>query len=596
MKKILLLSIAAAFAVTACDFLDRSPKDTISPENYFKTETDLQLFSNSFYNSLFDKELYGRQNDLIFSSSNLSDELRGGTNRTVPASGGGWTWTVLRKINTMLGNIDQCEEESVKEEYTALARFFRAYFYFEKVKRFGDVPWYETELGSDDEALYIPRDTREYVMRKMLEDIDYAIEYLPSEVRTYRVCKWAALALKSRFCLFEGTYRKYHGLSFPDDPDAHDYTYYLEQAAAASEEIMNSGKYKLFTTGDTSKDYFTLFSEVDASKDEYILAIDFDSAMEICHDRTFNSTQNGGLTVNKKFVDMYLMKDGTAFTSKQNWQTMQFNDEVADRDPRLAQSLVTPGYVRLGNKGFTVVQFEKATSGYQSIKFLMEFYDGTQNDLVAPTGKSYNDLPVFRYAEVLLNYAEALAELGTLQQSDIDKSIKLLRDRVGMPNLDMSAANASPDWYLSSEEYGYRNVTGSNKGVILEIRRERAVELFQEGYLRWYDLMRWKEGKCVEQEMYGQYFPGVGEYDLNGDGTAEYCLYADSKPSSSCTYIWQIGNQISLSDGTSGYVLPHKMTHEFNEERDYLYPIPTDDRSLNRNLTQNPGWDDGLDF
>ena len=158
--------------LTSCDgLLDLSPKSQISQSDYFKTESDLQLFSNSFYNNLLDKSPFDDQSDL-YVQQNLSDEMLGGNNRTVPASGGGWTWTDLRKINTLLAYVNQCSDENAVVKYTALTRFFRAFFYFEKVKRFGDVPWYDVELGSADEALYKPRDSRELVMTKMIEDID----------------------------------------------------------------------------------------------------------------------------------------------------------------------------------------------------------------------------------------------------------------------------------------------------------------------------------------------------------------------------------------------------------------------------------------
>ena len=165
-----------------------------------------------------------------------------------------------------------------------------------------------------------------------------------------------------------------------------------------------------------------------------------------------------------------------------------------------------------------------------------------------------------------------------------------------MVHLEKAVANADPDEYLESENFGYPNVDkGENKGVILEIRRERTIELAQEGSRRWYDLMRWKEGKCVEQPMHGMYFPGAGEYDLDGNGTLDLCLYTGSKPSTKATVIKQIGVDIKLSEGTSGYVDPIKgnsIECVFDEGRDYLYPIPSDDQSLNKNLKQNPGWPD----
>jgi susD family len=167
-----------------------------------------------------------------------------------------------------------------------------------------------------------------------------------------------------------------------------------------------------------------------------------------------------------------------------------------------------------------------------------------------------------------------------------------------MPNLDMAQANANPDPYLSAPETGYPNVTGPNKGVLLEIRRERTIELLQEGH-RYYDLIRWKEGKAFTQPLLGIYIPSKGEYDLDGDGTPDiYLKTKGESPSTKAPLIMEIDQDIFLSEGDHGYISPHKKNPgEWNEERDYYYPIPTDDRSLTGGaLTRNPGWNDGLDF
>ena len=211
MKRFILILAVAAFGLPACDFLDREPLSEMTEDIYFKTAEDLQLFTNPLYNNMLDKSSFNHQSDHYIKLS-LSNVLHGGTYRTVPESGGGWTWTDLRRMNTLLSRLDECEDAGARTEYEALTRFFRAFLYFEKVKRFGDVPWIDEELGSDSEKLYAPRDSRELIMQHMLEDIDFAIENLPSAVSTFRVNKWAALALKSQFCLYEGTFRKYHGL------------------------------------------------------------------------------------------------------------------------------------------------------------------------------------------------------------------------------------------------------------------------------------------------------------------------------------------------------------------------------------------------
>ncbi|MGV8138420.1 MAG: RagB/SusD family nutrient uptake outer membrane protein [Mangrovibacterium sp.] len=599
MKYFMIPAMTLLMGLSACDdLLDLKPLSDISQADYFQTETDLQLFSNPFYNNLLDKSPYDWQSDL-YVCQNLSDEMLGGTKRTVPASGAGWTWTDLRRMNTLIAYADQCKDEAAVIKYTALTRFFRAFFYFEKIKRFGDVPWYELELGSADEGLYKARDSRELILTNMMADIDYAIANLPDKKTEtsspFRVNKYAAMALKAQFCLYEGTYRKYRQIEL----EGHDYQYYLEQSAAAAESLMNDGVYHLYSTNHPESDYLTLFAAEDANTDEYILAIKFDYGLSIYHNATAHTlvpTQGRpGLT--RKMVNTYLKKDGTAFTNQSGWQEMSFIEEMKDRDPRLAQSIRTPGYTRIGQTTVLAPDLSTSVTGYQPVKFVQDPKASGGN--VDRNERSTCDLPVYRYAEVLLNYAEAKAELGTLTQADLDKSIKLIRQRAGMPNLDMAAANANPDRYLSDAATGYSNVSGTNKGVILEIRRERAIELNQEGF-RFDDLVRWKAGYCINQSTYGMYFPGPGAYDLSGDGKADATLYAKGTPKPTVTsgVAYEIGSEIILSEGNKGYIYYHKNIERtpFDEVRDYLYPIPINERSLNHNLTQNPGWNDGLSF
>ena len=301
----------------------------------------------------------------------------------------------------------------------------------------------------------------------------------------------------------------------------------------------------------------------------------------------------------RKFVASVLMADGTRFTDKEGWETMAFVDEMKDRDPRLSAIAVGPGNVWLGDTEVSAPDLGCTVTGYQVMKFVM---DKTLPEW-GRVDKSYNDMPVFRYAEVLLNYAEAKAELGTLTQDDIDITVNALRDRVGMTgHLSLDDANANPDSYLGSSEFGYRNVTGANKGVILEIRRERAVELAMEGF-RLSDLLRWREGKCLEQPIYGMYFKGIGKYDLTGDGKADINIWKDTNPKSKDVVDYELGTAtgIELTDGASGYVYHHSgVTRSFDENRDYYYPIPTKERQLYHekgvDLKQNPGWVDGLSY
>ena len=354
-----------AMGLTACNLLDLEPQSEVSLDDYFKTESDLEMFSNPFYNNLLDKEPFNDQSDVLVELI-LDEIMEGGNRRTVPASGSGWSWKDLRRANTLIEYADNCDDKEAVAHYTAVARFFRAYFYFEKIVRFGDVPWYDVQLYSDDADLYKPRDSRELVMTKMLEDIDYAIANLPSAVSTYHVNRWSALALKSRFCLFEGTYRKYHNLQLEGDHTAEDY---LDLAAKAAYEIMTSGPYKLHDTGNPDEDYLTLFAQSEADVDEYILAINFDYAGGARHNASaytlLDNQGNPGLT--RKFINTYLMKDGSRFTDQPGYEIMEFKDETANRDPRLAQSIRTPGYTRIGQSEVLAPSFGASSTGYQPV-------------------------------------------------------------------------------------------------------------------------------------------------------------------------------------------------------------------------------------
>ena len=470
------------------------------------------------------------------------------------------------------------EDSNLKSRYKAEAKVLRALIYSELIKRFGDVPWYDKVLGSDDADLYKARDSREFVMGKIMEDLNFAIEIFKETNRTkelYRVTWWTAQALKSRVGLFEGTYRKYHGLG--------DYEKYLNDCVSASNEIMTaSGGYSLYQSG--SQSYRNLFKSENAIDAEIILARDYNNDLSLVHKvQAFeNSPTLGRPGLSKKLVNYYLMKNGNRFTDQPNYATMEFKDEIVNRDPRLAQT------IRTSNINMNVTM-----TGYHLLKYA--------NDNMSYTGDSSNDLPLFRLAEVYLNYAEAKAELGTLTQTDIDNTINKLRTRAGVTGkLNMNAANLSPDPYMCAPETGYVNITGDNKGVILEIRRERAIELVMEGF-RYYDLMRWKEGQCMAQSFKGFYLPATAinkAYDIDGDGTNDVCFYTTSSQPNvgSVTYVKLAsdGSGTSLSEGNYGNLLCYSwIDRTWNENRDYLYPVPRQEITLSDGVvTQNPGWNE----
>ena len=598
-KNIILYSFIALLSGTAgcSDMLDQYPLDAISPETYYNNADELRSATNQFY-GMFPGAASGYTESAdVVCTFNLPAEVQG--IRTVPTSGGGWNWEYLRAVNFYLSHSVRCDDVDAREHFDGIARFFRAYFYFEKVKRFGEVPWFDRELSSTDPELFRPRDSRDFIMDKILDDLTYAINNISDKKDLYNVTHWTALALKSRICLFEGTYRKYHGIP--------GYEKFLDECATASKLFIDNAPYAIYKTG--AQPYRDLFSSMNAIEEEVILARDYDRAQNVMHEANANtlSPTYGRPGMNKKIVNSYLMTNGDRFTDQPGYETMQYYDEMQNRDPRLTQTVVGPGYMRINSDAVSSPNFGASTTGYQIIKWVTDAsgdgYMGSSNDYI-----------LFRAAEVYLNYAEAKAELGTLTQEDLKISIKKIRDRVGMPNIDMDAANANPDPYLCALESGYQNVTGPNKGVILEIRRERTIELLLEGF-RYYDIIRWKEGKVFEQPYKGMYFPGLTQgsgdnrydvFDMN-DGTVgdkekvDICIYTGKKPSvKNIRKFYKLGDEFVLTNGDKGNIICHdieKEPRQWREDRDYLYPIPTQERLLsNGTLSQNPNWDDGLDF
>ncbi|MBO9153900.1 RagB/SusD family nutrient uptake outer membrane protein [Chitinophaga sp. GCM10012297] len=585
-KQLSILAIAAAGLFSSCEkFMDRQPQSQIAPDQYFNNDNELRFYLNSFYSAFPSAEgVYNEDIDNVVKQS-LGDNITG--RRTVPLTGGNWTWTELRKINFFLDNYNRVMPESQAGRYAGVAKFFRAYFYFDKVQRFGDVPWYSSAILQTDKAMLTKaRDPRNLVVDSIVKDLEYAIEKIDdltypgiSGPTTELVTKYTAMALLSRVCLFEGTWRKYRGET--------GWEALLTKGAAAAEQLMSSGKYKIYTST-PEKAYLELFASIAPIKDEIILAKNFSNELSVWHNVNYYTITSsyGKPGLDKQLVNSYLMADGSRFTDIPRYDTITFYAETQNRDPRLSQTIRTPGYARIGTTNPLVPDFGASVTGYQLIKFVTDMSFDSYN-------RSINSMPIFRYAEVLLNFAEAKAELGTLTQADIDKSIKLLRDRVGMPNLDLAAANASADPYMAAQ---YPGVTGANRGVILEIRRERRIELVMESY-RWNDLMRWKSGQSLVRQFKGMYFPGVGQYDLDRNGKTDVYIYEGTKPTPVAgVQYFKLGSEIDLENGAAGgnVIINRSTTKTFNEDRDYLQPVPIQERQLNTNLSQNPNWVDGL--
>lgn len=585
--------LAAFFA--ACNKLDQEPEATASREAIFSSEKGLELYTNSFYDNLPDANSIHRGDEMAdyAARTQVPDFLREGAFSARQSSG--WTWTALRNINYFLENVSSAPvSDEAKNHYAGLARFFRAWFYFDKVKRFGDVPWINKTMDVNDSALFNRRDPRVLVMDSVLADLDFATQHIrtTNDNSSSLVTKYVAYAFKSRVCLFEGTFRKYHdrqdGLAEGLGSTAGKW---LGEAATAARKVMDEGGFSLNTAGGTDKAYRQLFINPGPVASEILLSAVVDPALSVFNDANWwwtSATYGARISLTRTFVNTYLNIDGTPFTERPGYQNMVFSEEVKGRDKRLQQTIRMGDYKRI-NGGATEPAppvFSYTYTGYQPIKWTLDdtYYDGGS--------RNNNSISIIRYAEVLLNYAEAKAESGTLTDEDWNNTVGALRRRAGI-TANTNVKPTAADSYLQSNYFP--EITDH---VILEIRRERGIELVFEGF-RFYDLVRWRKGTLMEKEWNGFYVPALNQpIDLNEDGKMDVLFYKGTPPAQQpgVTYI-------NVSETVNGSPNPQRLKNDTYgeltwlnniprdwQEKHYLYPIPEADRLMNQKLGQNPGW------
>lgn len=576
------------------DFLERFPLDRISNETFWNTENDLKVYNNSLYN------LARNDNDVPilmahddgFDSNNQSywylDEMtdniaprearhifyqriRAGKH-TIPSNPDmfGWRnggWTFIRACNIGLDNYSKAKiPQATIDKYAGEARLFRGWYYADMVSKYGDFPYVDHELTTESEELYGPRTPRDEVMQNVLADLNFACEKLPANwgdgQAPGRINRWAALLVKSRLCLFEGTWRKYHGLSGHET--------WLTEALNAAQELIEDGPYKLYTSGDMAHAYNAIHRMTDLSGNpEVIYWRRYQLGVFTNHVQSYHAGYNGGATRN--MVEDYLCTDGLPITLSPLYKgDAVYEDIFENRDPRLRQTILHPAdqpYYIYGNHEFSKYPYPRiqgmsggrmSTTGYHIIKV----YDNSA--AVATYNTSSTPGIVLRFAEALLNFAEAKAELGTITQADLDISINLLRDRVGMVHMDLANIPVDPRY------------TGDGVSPLLvEIRRERRVELFMEGF-RYNDLRRWKQGKKLLIPSYGMRWDETNRTRV--DPTGKATIKSSVDPVSGIEYL-------DIYKGTD-FAVP-----EFVEAKHYFWPVPLSVISQNPAITQNPGWD-----
>ena len=587
LKYIILLLATTIFV--SCD-LEELPEATTTKVPIFGSESGLTLYTNSFYNIINGKNLH--RADAMSDYQARKDSPAFITEGNFSANNSsGWSWTDLRNINYFIQNCNDPKVPlAVRKNYLGIAKFFRAYFYFDKVKRFGDVPWINKPLDvSDTELLTKGRDSRVMVMDSVLADLDYASLNITSNSEGTRslVTKYVAYAMKARVALHEGTFRKYHtnlGLQASSAG-------LLTQAAVAAKKVIDEGGYKLYEGAGTDKSYRQVFINPAPIATEVMMSAVCDLALNNLNDGNWywtSGTYGDKASFIRTFINTYLNIDGTPYTNNASYKTMLFKDEVKNRDKRLQQTIRVGDYKRVSN-GVAVAApplFSYTFTGYMPIKWALDdmYYD--TRDL------NINSVTIFRLAEVLLVYAEAKAELGTMTNADWALSIGALRKRAGITG-GLTTLPTVVDNYLKTNYF-----PEINDPILLEVRRERGIELCLEGF-RFDDIVRWKRGELMQMEWNGMYVPSLNTpLDLNEDGILDVAFYKTTAPTkiSGVTYVEVTPliagkpNSQLLAGDTSGELtwlnnIPRKWL-----DKNYYYPIPTGDIITNPNLKKNPGW------
>lgn len=584
-NKIFLIVLLVVF-ILSCndDSMDLFPLNEIANETFWNTENDLIIYNNTYYNYAQNGTMRLLQGHLggggfigQYSLDGMTDNVwrdltyaqylaktRAGQifpdENPAPFGWNNGCFAFVRAINIGLANYDKADVvQSIKNKYKAEARLFRAWVVADKVSLYGDYPWVEKELNIDSPELYAERTPRETVMENVLEDLNFACENLPDDWgdgnAPGRLNRWCALLIKSRICLFEGTWRKYHGGTNPE--------FWFQEAIASSLELIDNGPYKLYTTGDPEHDYNAIFQMTDLTGVKEVLWWRRYMPGVVMNDLQLYANL---MYPTKSIVEDYLCTDGLPITLSPLYKGDSIYTNIFEnRDPRLRQTILHPDdledYNYFNGQILKVPMVEASNeegskTGYHAIKFFIPEQEALFHE-------GYYPAIVLRFAEALLNYAEAKAELGTITQADLDKSINKLRDRVGMVHMNITNIPVDP-----------RYTDDGVSPLIVEIRRERRVELYSEGF-RYDDLRRWKQGKKLQQKDYGMRWDEATRQAIDPDGDKVLIGY-EVFPGTEIEY---------LSPSKGG-----DLENIVFEDKHYLWPIPVSARSENPALGQNPGW------
>lgn len=600
MKKIYLIAvmfIGLSLGLTSCnDFLDRPPLDSLenSPE-FYNNEQNIRYSLNelypvhfSGYNSGWGRSIFGNQSVAATWSDDFAQKSVTNFTKQAPATSSAWSFTNLKKVNTLIAGIEASEMESEpKNHWLGACRFFRALENSSLVRDFGDIPYFDRPVDNTEiKELYKPREDRGEVMKKVLEDLTFASKNVRQQdgKAGVTVNRDVINAYAAKIMLFEASWQKYHKKN-----NALAQTFFTA-AKNFAKAVMDTGKYSI------TDDYHALTTSITlAGNTEMILYRQYEAGINTHSVMSFDIEQPQDNSMSKSLIESYRTVNGLPIHQDGNAQyegDKSFDKETANRDPRLALTIYTDR-LRLEN-----VSMPYAVTGYMSHKFINEALIGKAD---GQSSTNVMDAPVMRYAEVLLIYAESCAEIASLggaamTQADMDASINLIRDRkdVQMPHLTVMGDGVSVNGVAINDPAKDPDISS----LIWEIRNERRVEMAMEG-LRYDDLRRWKQ--LDKADMLNNPIINKGAF-IDKEAIVEEFNASVDDPKKEIS-LETISNLTLDREGNKGYLKPVKDPEKLRrfETKHYLMPIPTNQIALYKDkseqlgdpsivLTQNPGW------
>ncbi|MDQ3278933.1 MAG: RagB/SusD family nutrient uptake outer membrane protein [Bacteroidota bacterium] len=552
MKRTIFFGIlSGTLLLAACkkDFLDRQPLDELVNETFFSNEETLQLAVNGCYAYLKGKSTLDMENlgDNTLNSS-VTDYQRiasGNFNSDLGTINSEWAsnYDGIRRCNAFLENYQKATgRENVKESMAAEVRFIRAYLYFYLTQFYGDVQLITKTLLINDPEVYGTRNPKAEVVDFILKELDEAAVKLPltqTGTNLGRITKGAALAMKARVALYNEKW---------------------SMAEKAAKDVMDLGVYQLYTTSNPATAYNDLFTYKGKLKNgtnkETILARLYSDESQVYHNMSREAQvpdQASRWNPTKSLVDAYLASDGLPINKSPLYKEDTYENMFKNRDPRMTQTILQPGAAWGGRQDGRNTSSSSTWNNFITPKFISNklgsvtitgFYFTKYVELstVGRVSRDENDIHLIRLAEVLLTYAEARLEQGTLTQADIDLTINKLRQRVGMKPMVIT------------------ELAANGMDLREEVRRERRVELALEGH-RYFDILRWKQGRLLAEDIKGM----------------------------KKSLAFRASDVANIPADAQGYIIANG-NRTFSDSKNYLWPIPLVQFQRNPKLGQNPGW------